>query len=220
MLPRTLEPEWMDDDREASEYDSMDHAEVNRRFVDDLCEHAPLGLDILDLGTGTALIPIELCRRLPEVRVMASDAAVSMLDLARLRLELDSMVRRVQLHHGDAKALSCPDEYFDTVMSNSLVHHIPDPILALREIVRVARPGGLLFVRDLARPDSASEVERLVELHAGSESEFAKQLFRQSLHAALQLAEMRHLATDLGFSKESVQMTSDRHWTWIARKPT
>src|SRR5437773_4446882 len=104
-LERILEPEVMDSQQDASEYDSMDHSEVNRRFVDDLlvalsakssgfrvqgsaCGTSPpeLGtlnpepsqLDILDLGTGTALIPIELCRRYADCRVMAADAATSM----------------------------------------------------------------------------------------------------------------------------------------------
>ena len=36
MLPRTLEPEVMDSPEEARDYDAMDHAEVNRKFVDDL----------------------------------------------------------------------------------------------------------------------------------------------------------------------------------------
>ena len=35
MLPRVLEPEVMDSPEEARDYDAMDHAEVNRRFVAD-----------------------------------------------------------------------------------------------------------------------------------------------------------------------------------------
>jgi methylase of polypeptide subunit release factors len=77
-LQRQLEPELMDDPQEAVVYDEMDHAEVNRRFVDDLLAGSPIGHDILDLGTGTARIPIELCNRVPDCRVMASDGAVSM----------------------------------------------------------------------------------------------------------------------------------------------
>jgi hypothetical protein len=70
MLARTLEPEVMDTEREASEYDAMDHSGVNDLFVSDFLAVCPPdalddGGQILDLGTGTALIPIEFCRQSP-----------------------------------------------------------------------------------------------------------------------------------------------------------
>src|SRR5947207_183966 len=80
-LVRVLEPEVMDTPEEARDYDAMDHSAVNRLFVDDLlaagvvpatADDQPVA-EILDLGTGTALIPIELCRRCADCRVMAVD---------------------------------------------------------------------------------------------------------------------------------------------------
>src|SRR4051812_18377213 len=86
-LDRRLEPEVMESAEEAADYDAMDHSQVNRVFVDDLLAAinrdprseigsqdtsiqptSDLGsltslFDILDLGTGTALIPVELCKR-------------------------------------------------------------------------------------------------------------------------------------------------------------
>src|SRR5262245_48989909 len=83
MLPRILEPEVMDTPQEALDYDTMDHSTVNRVFVDDLLAVRPQPGDVLDLGTGTALIPVDLCKRETTCRVMAVDAAVNMLELAR-----------------------------------------------------------------------------------------------------------------------------------------
>lgn len=218
MLQRVLETEVVEDRNEAVEYDSMDHADVNRNFVTDLLLNQPLGDDILDLGTGTALIPIELCRRTENVRVMASDFSVEMLELARYRLEIEGFTHRIQLQHGDAKHMIFQSNYFDTVMSNSLVHHLPSHDTLLPEVLRVLRPGGLIFIRDLCRPKDQDELESLVHLYAGHESECARQMFRQSLHAALTLDEVGKLLTDVGLDPECVQMTSDRHWTLIARK--
>src|SRR3954470_15514539 len=115
-LFRVLEPEVMDSAAEAADYDAMDHAEVNRRFVDDLLavmersqksevrdqtvttsltsDLCPL-TSILDLGTGTALIPIELCQKFVNCRIMAADAAVSMLELARYNIEVNSLTDRI-----------------------------------------------------------------------------------------------------------------------------
>ena len=219
MLPRTLEPEIMDTFEEADEYDQMDHSEVNRRFVDDLLDHQPLGRDILDVGTGTALIPIELCTRNASVRVMAFDGSTNMLDMARYHIEVNSLTQRIQLQFGDAKKMIFQDTYFDSVISNSIIHHIPDAKIVMQEMIRVLRPGGLVFVRDLCRPDSESVLEDLVAQYAAHETEYSRQLFRQSLHAAYRWDEVQAIVQELGFHPSSIAMNSDRHWTWIARKP-
>ena len=219
MLERVLEPELMDDPDEAQSYNDMDHSEVNRRFVVDLLACGEVGNDILDLGTGTALIPIELCQQHAACRLMASDAATNMLDLARYNIAVASMELRIQLHHGDSKQLRFEDGLFDCVISNSLIHHVPEPRKVLAEIVRVCRPNGRLFVRDLYRPNSIQEVESIVQAYSANETSYNQQLLRQSLCAALTLAEIRQMVAELGFEPQTVQMTSDRHWTWSAIVP-
>jgi ubiquinone/menaquinone biosynthesis C-methylase UbiE len=222
MLPRILEPEVMDSAQEALDYDQMDHAEVNRKFVEDLLavgiDVSERQTDVLDLGTGTAQIPIQLCRQHALCRVMAADAAISMLELARYNVELAGLIERIQLTHMDAKALPFDSEMFDVVMSNSIVHHIPQPLAVLREAVRVTRPGGLLFFRDLLRPETQSQRQQLVQTYAGTANAYQQKMFADSLHAALTLFEVQELVTQLGFDLNSVQQTSDRHWTWIGRR--
>jgi ubiquinone/menaquinone biosynthesis C-methylase UbiE len=220
-LERILEPEVMDSAAEAADYDAMDHTEVNRLFVDDLLAaiQSPSlppspSLDILDLGTGTALITIELCKKHPTCRIMAADAAVSMLELARYNVEVNSFTGRIELAHVDAKKLPFNDAMFEVAMSNSIVHHIPEPIHVLREAVRVTKPGGLLFFRDLLRPDTELELKHLVATYTPGANDHQQRMFAESLHAALSLDEMRNLITSLDFSADTVQQTSDRHWTW------
>jgi ubiquinone/menaquinone biosynthesis C-methylase UbiE len=218
MLPRILESEVMDSPEEAVEYDTMDHSAVNRVFVDDLLAVCPSPGDVLDLGAGTALIPIELCRRETVCRVMAADAAVSMLQLARNNIESAGLIGRIQANQIDAKCLTFPDEMFDTVMSNSIVHHIPKPLSVLSEAVRVTKRGGLLFFRDLLRPRDKATLDHLVDTYAPGANDRQRQLFTDSLHAALTLDEMRQFIAALGFPLESVQATSDRHWTWAVHR--
>ena len=217
-LHRILEPEVMDTPEEARDYNEMDHSEVNRIFVDDLLACGEVSGNILDLGAGTALIPIELCERVEDCRVMASEMSASMLDLAVYNLAVSSVAERIQLDQADAKQLHYEDDQFDIVMSNSIVHHIPEPAAVLGEAVRVAKPGGLLFFRDLMRPVESADVSRLVATYAADANEHQRKLFDDSLRAALDLDEIRELVASLGFSRETVQATSDRHWTWIARK--
>ena len=219
MLARTLEMEVMDSDDEANEYDSMDHQAVNDAFAEDFLAVGNVGTDCLDLGTGTALIPIEICQRNSDIRVLALDASIPMLELARYRLELANMTERIQLHFGNVHQLAFEADYFDSVVSNSVLHHLPEPSTMLVEAWRVLRPGGLLFIRDLYRPETESEIEKLVAAHTVGETEVSKQLFRQSFHAALRLDEIRQLAGKFGIDSSDIQMTSNRHWTIAARKP-
>ncbi len=241
MLMRVLEPEVMDSTQEALDYDAMDHGDVNRVFVDDLliAAHDLLGgvengntendhteiagvenaaLEILDLGTGAARIPLELCSRLEGCRVLAVDLSTAMLDVARVNIELAGLMACIQLDHQDAKQLDYDDERFPLLISNSIIHHIPAPSQVVAEMARVTAPGGCLFVRDLMRPDDDQTLDQLVQTYAGNETPAARQMFADSLRAALRLEEMQEIVARLGFAPENVTATSDRHWTWSAGK--
>ena len=222
MLSRVLEPEVMDTPEEAREYDAMDHAAVNLRFVADfLAAHGPgRGGEILDVGTGPARLPIALCRADRHFRVLGIDLAGPMLDLARRNVAEAGLTDRIRFARGDAKSLPFPDGRFEAVVSNTIIHHIPDPAPALAEMVRLVAPGGTLMVRDLARPLDESAVQALVDLHAGSEPIPARNLFRDSLRAALTLEEVQDVIRGLGLPDEGVAMTSDRHWTWTWSRPS
>jgi ubiquinone/menaquinone biosynthesis C-methylase UbiE len=218
-LERVLEPEAMDSPEDVREYDDMDHSEANRAFVDDLLAANDAPGDVLDVGTGTALIPIELCERCEDCRVMAADLSVHMLDSARYNIEVAGLIDRIQLEHLDAKKLPSPNDYFHTVISNGALHHLADPLPAMREAARVVVPGGMIFFRDLARPESDAAVQTIVETYAGDADDRQQEMLEASLRASLPVNEMRALLEQLGFDPSDVEATSDRHWTWCSRKP-
>ncbi|XXX75708.1 class I SAM-dependent methyltransferase [Sorangium sp. So ce134] len=217
-LVRVLEPEVMDTEEDARAYDSMDHAAVNTAFCDALLSHDPDLAYALDIGTGTCLLPIELCRRVPTARIKAIDLSASMLDLGRRRVEQAGLTGAIALALADAKALVEPDETFSAVLSNSVVHHIPEPMQVMREMLRVLRPGGLLFVRDLVRPEDEASVAALVAAVAANDTAYQRALFDASLRAALSLDEVREILRSLGIPPECAQVTSDRHWTLAFRR--
>lgn len=226
-IERVLEPEVMDTPEEARDYDAMDHLAVNVLFCEDLLAAGPIGPSVLDVGTGTALIPIELCERAAHVHIVAIDLAEHMLARAKENIARARLQDRVMLEKVDAKSMPYPNAAFATSVSNSIIHHIPEPSAVLAEMVRVTAPGGLVFVRDLARPPTDADVDRLVELYGGERPvdpqaqasyEHQRALFRASLKAALTLDEIAAIAGDLGLPS-CVSMTSDRHWTLAYRKP-
>lgn len=225
MLNRILEPEVMDTEAEAVDYDQMDHGHVNRHFVNDFIgaltrdgSSITLAGHVFDAGTGTAQIPIELMRQGFAGTVTASDLAESMLIVARQNVQAVQLSELIKLVLRDCKQLPEPDATFDAVMSNSIVHHIPEPRRVLSELWRVLKPGGLLFIRDLMRPQSIESLEELVVTYAGDANSHQRQMFRESLHAALTVEEVRELLQELGIQRDAVQPTSDRHWTICCRK--
>lgn len=220
-MQRELEPELMDTPEEAVDYDQMDHSEVNRVFVDDLL--AAWGaiegrVTVVDLGTGTAQIPIELCRRNANLHVTAIDAAANMLEVARRNVAHALLDDQIELVLADAKLPGVGK--YDIVMSNSLAHHLPQPAVMFDRIAELVRPGGLIFVRDLFRPADEAEWQHLVKTYTAGEASHARQMFADSLRAALTVDEVRELVAARGFDPPSVTATSDRHWTWSTRNET
>ena len=162
--------------------------------------------------------------------MLASDLGEHMLRHARANVARAGLEGRVEVARADAKALHFPDGVFDLVVTNSLVHHLPSPHEALREAWRVLAPGGVLFVRDLARPDDADAVEALVARYgvpapdaARSAADAARdarqaELLRASLHAALTPDELAREAALAGVPSPDPARSSDRHVTLVARK--
>ena len=202
MIPRVLEPEAMETAEEVRQYDAMDHSAVNARFVDDfLSAHGPCrGGEILDVGTGTARIPIALATAdSPGSRTGTGPVR----DHARpgrrqYRRGRDSR-RRITLHQGDASR--CSTLWPRVFRRGHLQHdHSPysRPEPPLEPMARLVAPGGTLMVRDLARPGIDRGSRPWSDTYAGGESPEAQALFEASLNAALTLEEIRGPGRRLG----------------------
>ena len=218
MLGRVLEPEAMDTPEEARDYDSLDHAGVNQSFAAEFLTVWNGKNPILDVGTGTAQIPIEICRQSPAVEILAIDLAEHMLDLAKRNVASAKLRNRIRIEKADAKGFSFRVASFGAVISNSIIHHIPDPAHCFAEMHRVCSPDGVLFVRDLLRPADFPTLQHLVKSYAGGANDHQRKMFADSLHAALTLAEVRDLVMLHGYDPNSVKQSSDRHWTWSVHR--
>lgn len=216
MLARVLEPEVMDTPDDARDYDAMDHSAVNAAFAADFL----VGWDgsgmVLDVGTGTAQIPIALCRRHPSIFVVAVDLADEMLAMAAKNVAAAGFADRIRLEKIDAKWLPYHPGAFGAVVSNSIIHHIPEPYPTFAGMHSVCAAGGRLFVRDLYRPPDEATLQHLVATYAAGCNPHQTQLFADSLRAALTVEEVRELVARLGYAADTVRATSDRHWTFAA----
>ena len=212
-MERKPEPELMDLPEEARAYAAADFADVNEAFVKRLLELAPQSgvVRALDLGAGPADITIRVAQARPQWPITAVDGADAMIEIAREAVGSAKMEKRITLCCADAKATPLPDRSFNLIFSNSLLHHMPDPLPLWREIRRLAAPGALIFVRDLMRPSSDVTARRVVELYAASESKLLQDEFYRSLLAAFRPDQVRDQLDAVGLSSLEVQPVTDRH---------
>jgi ubiquinone/menaquinone biosynthesis C-methylase UbiE len=212
-MQRVTEPEVMDTQEEAIAYDAMDFIEVNTAFAKRAIELGSLSGLMLDTGTGTARIPIFICQERPQWQIIGIDLAESMLQVGRKNVEQAGLQQQITLESVDAKQLPYPDAHFDMVISNSLIHHLPDPLPFLKELKRVLKPNGGILIRDLIRPMNEDIMNGLVDSIGTEYDEHQKMLFRDSLHAAFTLDEVNQLVLDAGLEGAKLYQSSDRHWT-------
>ena len=105
------------------------------------------GAHVLDVGCGPGTITVGLAARVPGGQVVGIDMVGDVLAAARHEAETAGQ-RNVRFEAGDVYRLGYPDAAFDVVHAHQVLQHLADPAAALREMRRVARPGGLVAARD------------------------------------------------------------------------
>jgi len=172
------------------------------------------GLRWVDVGCGNGAFTELLVRRCQAADVQGIDPSEEQLAFARERLAGAPASFAV----GDAMALPWADGRFDAAVMALVIFFVPEPARGIAEMVRVIRPHGTFFVRDLLRPENDEQVRHFVNTYAAGANAHQQAMFDASLRAALTLEEVRALVVPLGFAEDTVLQTSDRHWTWMATR--
>jgi ubiquinone/menaquinone biosynthesis C-methylase UbiE len=120
---------------------------------------ADLHGDVLELGSGSGAMAVELLDRYPSIRLTATDVDPAMRAAATHRLARYG--DRVNVQAADATSLPFEDASFDAVVSFIMLHHVIDWERALAEIARVLRSGGILAGYDLVESPASRRTRRL-----------------------------------------------------------
>ena len=221
-MERRPEPELMDDLAQAAAYAQADFEQPHAMFMEHLAECLgetdPIGR-ALDLGCGAGDITARFALRYPEIRVDALDGAARMLEHARIRLRRAGIEARVNLLHLHLPDSTLESGVYNAVFSNSLLHHLADPLVLWHTVRSAAAPGAFVFIMDLMRPDSESAAEALVAEYAGGEPEILRRDFFHSLLAAYRVEEVRAQLRIAGLETIAVDPLSDRHYIAHGRLP-
>ncbi len=108
----------------------------------------PSGLTVADVGTGTGILAMELAQL--GMRVVAIDHSPRMLEAAAAKLEAEGSVG-VELRHGEANHLPLADGSVAAAFAHMVLHYLPSPGEAIREMARAVAPGGSVVVVDFVR---------------------------------------------------------------------
>ena len=121
-----------------------------------LCKFIKIGQkkNVLDLATGTADVPIMICRRRPDIEKVAGiDLAGKMLAIAVQKIRKNGFVHKIFLDQEDIKHLTEEDESFDNATIAFGIRNVDDPLQVLKETHRVLTPGGHSLILEFSMPE-------------------------------------------------------------------
>lgn len=221
-MKRVPEPELMEGQEQARAYARADFEEPHSRFLSLMQDTFPVrdvGPWVADLGCGAADISIRVAKAYPDCIVHGVDASRAMLDHGRQAIREAGLKDKVQLHSGYLPGVTLPRPTYDTIVSNSLLHHLPEPMILWREVRRLSRPGSSVFVMDLLRPDDRRRARELVRTYCGDEPEILQRDFYHSLLAAYRPDEVSDQLREADLDGMEVRIVSDRHLLVHGRTP-
>ncbi len=193
-MKREIEPELMEEVDQAVAYAEADfdapHSAFMERFQQLFPSWSGRG-QVLDLGCGPGDITKRFARAYPHCRVDGIDGAEAMLaEGRRLLAQEPGLSERVRLYRACLPQDRPPEASYDAVISNSLLHHLADPLVLWSAVEEYGAPGAPVFVVDLMRPADRAEAERLTALYSEGEPDVLRRDFFHSLLAAFTAEEV------------------------------
>jgi SAM-dependent methyltransferase len=214
-MRRVVEPELMTEEEQVRAYAEADFSSSHDRFVDlfrELFGKPRPAARVLDLGCGAADLAIRFARAFPGCRVHGLDGSAAMLRHGRARLALAAdLGGRVELFQGLLPAGVPPLPRYDTVICNSLLHHLHEPQVLWRAVRHYGRPGAPVLVMDLRRPATAAAAGRLRSRLAADAPAVLARDFHRSLCAAFEPSEITVQLAAAGLASFMVREIGDCH---------
>jgi ubiquinone/menaquinone biosynthesis C-methylase UbiE len=219
-MQRIPEPDLMLEDDQAKAYAEADFTQPHQQFIDHLVTRVPQlssSGTALDLGCGPADIAIRFAQRFSQWQVHGIDGSAAMLHYGQRAIAQSQLQARITLIHGylttEPNGFSLLDNtQYQLIFSNSLLHHLQDPITLWRSLHRWGTGSTPALIMDLLRPETEAIAQAMVNDYAADEPTVLQRDFYHSLLAAYRMDEIEMQLQREGFSQFVVEQVSDRHW--------
>lgn len=219
-MRRRPEPELMDSEAQTRAYAQADFEAANSLFTEQFQQHfpdLPPAGEMADLGCGPGDITLRMAALYPGWQITGLDAGPNMLKLAQARLQNSNAASRVRFRLTYLPDAGLPAHSWQALISNSLLHHLPNPRILWDSVLRLGAPGAAVQVMDLMRPDSEAAAQRLVDEYAAGAPDVLREDFYNSLLAAYTPVEISAQLLNAGLDRLKIETPSDRHWTVSGR---
>jgi ubiquinone/menaquinone biosynthesis C-methylase UbiE len=222
-MKRIPEPELMNETEQAQAYAQADFAEPHDRCIELLktaLPDLPQTGTALDLGCGSGDVTLRLARALPDWCIDGLDGSPAMLHYGYQVVHEAGLEQRITLHTAYLPDAEAPRDRYTLIFSNSLLHHLADPMVLWQSIHRWAAPSAAIFIMDLMRPNSTQTAAQLVDQYAENEPEILRRDFYNSLLAAYRITEVQAQLQQAGLEYLEVKPVSDRHFILWGHYPS
>ena len=98
------------------------------------------------------------------------------------------------------------------MLSNSLLHHLPNPLQFWNKLRQLVKPGSPVLVMDLLRPDSPEEAQAIVDRYASGAPAVLRRDFFNSLMAAFTEDEVTTQLARMNLTRLLIDVIDNRHW--------
>jgi 2-polyprenyl-3-methyl-5-hydroxy-6-metoxy-1,4-benzoquinol methylase len=212
-MERILEPELMDDPEQAIVYARADFEKENQGFVDRFREYFTEFTEghILDLGCGPGDIPVRFARALPSSHITGVDASAPMVRLAEEAVQQAGLSGRITFRCERFQDFAGAN-VADAAISNSLLHHVPNPLQFWHKLRLAVKSGSPVLVMDLLRPDSPEAAQAIVDRYASGAPDILRRDFYNSLLAAFTEDEIGAQLARMNLTRLIIDVPDDRHW--------
>ncbi len=171
--------------------------------------------EVLYVGSGIGVGPCVIAGR-SRAHVVALDISERMLDWTRQRAQEEGLGDRIETRQGDVLSLPFEADRFEAVLVESVLAFVQDKARAIRECVRVTRPGGYVGMNEtvwLLRPPAAKVLEQATALGAYilTADEW------QGLWAASGLVDRTSEVASIGLRDEVLSRIQWVGWRWALR---
>lgn len=212
-MDRIPEPELMDDPKQAEAYARADFEAENQGFIERFKEYFPEFSQgtVLDLGCGPGDICIRFAKFYQACQVIGIDASAPMIRLGEQAVKEAGLSDRITLRCERYEEVAGA-RIADAVISNSLLHHLPNPLQFWQKIRQLVRPGAPVLVMDLLRPESPGAAQGIVDQYAANEPDILRRDFYNSLLAAFTEDEIGSQLARMNLTRLLIDVPDDRHW--------